>query len=333
MADFPDIFMTKISIALTTYNGAAMLPAQLASFAKQERLPDELVVCDDCSTDGTVSVLEQFAATAPFPVRITVNDLNLGHEANFAKVVDLCEGDIIFLADQDDSWFPSRLSRVEQAYLEHPHALVIVNDVMIADGNLEPLGRTVTEQMRGAGVIGANAKSLTLGCATSFKRELKRFISPIPQLDYGHDSWIHDFSEHLGARRVLFDVLQLYRRHENNASTWAFTSKELASPAVVMRPTAGKDISPAYVKRLRALRLMRERVGALGTNEHDLLNGNLSYTEVIRRIDGSIGAHERRLKLIRDNWIRRKLMALHLGARGDYRYFLGWRSFAKDLIR
>ena len=59
--------MTRISIVMATYNGAALLPTQLASFAAQERQPDELVVCDDRSSDDTVRVVEEFAATVTNP--------------------------------------------------------------------------------------------------------------------------------------------------------------------------------------------------------------------------------------------------------------------------
>ena len=64
----------KFSVAMCTYNGARFLREQLDSIAAQTRPPDELVVCDDRSTDGTTAVVEAFAASAPFPVRLHVND-------------------------------------------------------------------------------------------------------------------------------------------------------------------------------------------------------------------------------------------------------------------
>ena len=325
--------MTRISIALATYNGAEHLPAQLASFAAQERLPDELVVCDDRSTDATIAVLEDFARTAPFAVRIEVNPENLGHERNFGKAIDLCTGNLIFLADQDDRWNADRHHRIEAEFAAHPTALLIVNDVMITDGELNPLGRTVMGQMKAAGVLGARAKSLTLGCATAFRADLRRFISPIPPLNYGHDSWIHDFCDLLRGRRVVPQVLQLYRRHEGNVSTWAFNSADRASPTVVMQPSAGKDLTDAYDNRLRALRLMRERVEAVGQHEHDRLNRNRSYAAVLADIDHAMAAVERRKAVFRKGPLARRAHAASLFLRGDYRHFLGLRSFAKDLIR
>ena len=60
------IYTIKVSIALTTYNGERYLQEQLNSFLHQTRLPDEIIACDDCSTDRTMDVLEFFAKSALF---------------------------------------------------------------------------------------------------------------------------------------------------------------------------------------------------------------------------------------------------------------------------
>lgn len=323
----------SLSIAMTTYNGAGYLTAQLDSFRAQLRLPDELVVCDDGSTDETLELLESFAETAAFDVRVIRNATNLGHERNFSKAVDLCRGDIIFLADQDDVWFPEKLAAVEAAFSDDPNALLFVNDVLITDGNLVPTGRTVLGQTRAAGVLGANAKSLTLGCATAFRSRLRHLVAPIPALDYGHDTWIHDFTDILGGRRLLPAVLQLYRRHEHNASTWAFNGAARATPLGMMRPSAGNDLSGQYEKRILALSLMRERVEALGPQAYADLRAGRSYDAVVADFTRAIASVSRRAGIFRCGWLGRKVLALRLLADGDYRYFLGWRSFAKDLIR
>ena len=66
---------------MCTYNGERFLADQLESIAAQSRPPGELVVCDDRSTDSTVDLIRQFAQSAPFPVRIHVNPVNLGSSA------------------------------------------------------------------------------------------------------------------------------------------------------------------------------------------------------------------------------------------------------------
>jgi glycosyltransferase involved in cell wall biosynthesis len=104
---------TRISVALCTYNGERFLHQQLDSIAMQTRLPDELVVCDDRSTDRTLAIVREFAASAPYPVRVFENQANLGFAANFEGAIRRCDGDLIALSDQDDVWYPTRLERSE----------------------------------------------------------------------------------------------------------------------------------------------------------------------------------------------------------------------------
>jgi glycosyltransferase involved in cell wall biosynthesis len=81
-----------VSIALTTYNGALHLQEQLDSYVKKTRRPDEVVICDDGSTDDTLSIITEFVKTAPFSVRVIRNNYNLGYTQNFAKALSLCVG-------------------------------------------------------------------------------------------------------------------------------------------------------------------------------------------------------------------------------------------------
>ena len=109
-----------ISIALCTYHGERFLQEQLDSFLQQTRLPDELVVCDDGSTDLTVPILEAFGVQAPFPVRLSINSQNLGFTKNFEKAISLCRGEIIAMSDQDDVWLPEKLEKFEQVFVNRP---------------------------------------------------------------------------------------------------------------------------------------------------------------------------------------------------------------------
>src|SRR5688572_14133745 len=101
----------KFSVAMCTYNGARYLKEQLDSFTVQTRLPDELIVCDDGSSDETCQIVSTFAASAPFTVRLEVNQQTLGSTQNFAKAIQLCRGDLIALCDQDDVWLPGKLDK------------------------------------------------------------------------------------------------------------------------------------------------------------------------------------------------------------------------------
>ena len=89
----------KISIAMASFNGSRYLSEQLESFALQSRMPDELIVTDDCSHDGTADILLAFAAKVPFTTHISVNPHNLGYAQNFGAALTRTTGDLVFLSD------------------------------------------------------------------------------------------------------------------------------------------------------------------------------------------------------------------------------------------
>ena len=109
------------------------------------------MVSDDASTDETVEVLERFRDVAPFPVHIEVAPENLGYSSNFEKAVDLCTGDLIFLCDQDDVWYPPKLATIEGFFVRSPETLLVISDMDLADGDLNVSGRTQLAQYLGAG--------------------------------------------------------------------------------------------------------------------------------------------------------------------------------------
>src|SRR5437660_598353 len=135
--------MPRLSIAMCTYNGARFLSEQLESIAVQTRLPDELVVCDDRSTDGSVEIVGDFARNASFAVRLEINASNLGSTKNFEKAIGLCQGDIIALADQDDIWYPEKLARIAEVLDKDARIGAVFSDAELIDENSRPLAGTL----------------------------------------------------------------------------------------------------------------------------------------------------------------------------------------------
>ena len=188
------------SIAMCTYNGEMYLREQLASFLKQDRLPDELIVCDDGSRDGTIAILKDFAKIAPFPVRVYLNKENLGYVRNFEKALSLCSGDIIAFSDQDDYWHPDKLERIEAAFKAEPNLAYVVSNAELTDENLNPLGLTQWERigfspLRQQEFMQDGALRLLVsglwfqGACLTFRWDLRNFILPFPP-HWDHDNWI-----------------------------------------------------------------------------------------------------------------------------------------------
>jgi glycosyltransferase involved in cell wall biosynthesis len=216
------------SVALSTYNGAKYLRTQLESLVSQTRLPAELVVVDDCSTDGSVQIVTDFARRAPFPVRIFRNPLNLGWQDSFVKAALECAHDWVAFCDQDDYWFPSKLERITVFVASNTQLSMVVHSAEMTNEDLMPLGqrlprfrRTMVREPL------CNPPILTqLGFATAFSRSLldgiptdKRPCDPnIPSRRQSHDQLITLLSNVLGRVGYLSDVLAYYRRHSTTAT-------------------------------------------------------------------------------------------------------------------
>ena len=74
----------QVSVALCVYNGERFLRDQLDSLLAQEDVELEVVIVDDCSTDGSLALLREYAARDP-RIRVVANEKNLGHLNSFAK--------------------------------------------------------------------------------------------------------------------------------------------------------------------------------------------------------------------------------------------------------
>ena len=88
----------KTSVALCTYNGEVYIAELLESLYNQTQKPDEIVICDDASSDGTVACVRAFFASHELPHVLVINEQNGGFFNNFKQAVFLCTGDLIFCA-------------------------------------------------------------------------------------------------------------------------------------------------------------------------------------------------------------------------------------------
>src|SRR5689334_5491599 len=136
----------RISVAMCTYNGAEFLPAQLESILAQSRKPDQIVICDDGSTDETRAILQSFEKKSPDVILLNFNKKNLGSIRNFEQAIKLCNGDVIALSDQDDVWRQDKLQLIEKAFNKQSTGLVF-SDAEIVGENLQPLNRRMWNEV------------------------------------------------------------------------------------------------------------------------------------------------------------------------------------------
>jgi glycosyltransferase involved in cell wall biosynthesis len=218
--------MISVSVALATYNGEQFLPRQLESLAWQTQLPSELVVTDDCSSDNTVDMLKDFSRSAPFPVRIVVNDETLNYRANFLKAAGLCSSDIILFCDQDDIWRQHKVETISNAFAADPTLSLVYHNATVVDVQERSLYPVfdAAEQDRIEKMDIPPPWHFARGLLQGFRRELLAFddLWPLACEHFdsgrlGHDRWY--FFLALAADRIRFidEDLLMYRQHGNNA--------------------------------------------------------------------------------------------------------------------
>jgi len=324
-----------ISVAMCTYNGARYVREQLESIAQQSRLPDELIVCDDGSTDLTTEIVQRFTATAGFPVRLCVNDQNLGSTRNFEQAISLCSGELIALSDQDDVWKPEKLELLEAEFAKRPDVGLVFADAEIVDKELQSVDHQMwnavgfrkkeKEQIKKGRALDVLLPGWSVtGATIAFRSKFRDLILPIPTgLPMIHDGWIALMVAAVSEIAYVDKPLIFYRQH---------------SEQQIGAPRRREDPDESQLTKLQKINLAATRAN--------------SYAELVRIIDavtarlidrGSPGHRRNRLEQRRRHLQTRMKLPANIIARfsvvlrelisGRYSQFSNAiSSAAKDLV-
>lgn len=330
----------RISIAMATYNGEKFIQEQLESLTSQQLLPCELVVTDDGSSDSTLELLQAFAETAPFPVRIHENETNLGYSDNFLKAAKLCTGDWVAFCDQDDVWLPNKLIDAARAIEQHAEVSLILQNAHLCNADLMQRGRLFPDKINpgrhqecsqyGFWVWPGFLKTIKadlLQDIESSRRPLNYFPG---QAFQSHDKWTCMVANAIGGIVVLGSPAALYRRHDAaltgqylaqstsdrigkamsvGADHYAFLSKVAASTAQYLEQMAETCRRSDWRTKLEKSAVGFERIARIQTNRANLYRA----TSFFARVKFFLAV------LIDGGYIGPALVAM------------GWKSAAKDL--
>jgi glycosyltransferase involved in cell wall biosynthesis len=321
----------KISIAMATCNGANHIREQLQSFAAQERLPDELIICDDCSADDTQAIVLDFARKSPFPVRLETNSVRLGVARNFDRALSLCTGELVFLSDQDDVWLPAKIATMVEAAMNDLDHHCFINDAWLTDARMRPVGATKMQRIREAGLP---EDMMVMGCCAVFRSELLHLLLPVPPGQTAHDSWMVHLADLLGMTCRLPVPLQFYRRHGANVSV--NDVNRLRAPSAVSR------------MHENLLSLIRRTMSSTGMRTEQLFHAQA--TERLGEREGAASIDAARVKRAREAatkraallgrrleiralpHLRRLLPVAAMFREGDYDGSYGATEALKDLV-
>ncbi|MGR5431122.1 glycosyltransferase [Vibrio astriarenae] len=210
-----------LSIVIASYNGFKYISEQLESIIPQLAESDEIIVCDDGSTDGTFELVE-----SKYKNHVTlVRNPHKGVVSNFFFAMQVANNDLIVLCDQDDYWFPFRLKVIRYSFFLGAD-MVIMNSI-VTDKDKKSTGVRLFDVIPPkSGVFSNIVSNSFVGCHMAFNR------CRLPHINSGsinvpmHDSFIGIwFLIKRLSIRVVEHPTMFFRRHENNASNTLAKSK------------------------------------------------------------------------------------------------------------
>lgn len=212
------------SVALCTFNGDKFIEEQLQSILSQEISVDEIIICDDASTDETWTILEKYQKQYPETIQIFASRENFGYVLNFEKALSLCTGDVIFLCDQDDIWFSNKSLEILQFFEKNSDIGLVAHNLELSDAskyktfwdlkNFKPQEKALDkknllEQLLITG-------NVFPGMSLAIRKELLLQYLPLQKVD---SVMIHDFEMIVKSLRdekfgIMDKVLGIYRQHD-----------------------------------------------------------------------------------------------------------------------
>lgn len=314
----------NISVAMCTFNGALFLAEQLESLLIQTLQPDELIVCDDGSTDQTIEILEKFAKTAPFSVSIFKNSQQpLGSTKNFEKAISLCSGEIIVLSDQDDVWMPNKIFMLKSAIDDG--AGLVFSDATLVNAKLEPMGYSLFDSLNlhkaEKELIKSNRlaqvllrRNVITGATVAFSKKHLELIMPISK-NWVHDAWLGFLIASVDKVHIIHSPLIKYRQHSNNQigavriGYYKRLLNKLSNPYALH--------FKAYLSMVDLMSCIREKKLNINPDLYSLIESRLNFTTI--RLDSF-----KKFNLF--------LLIKQLTNGNYYKFSHGYISFFLDLI-
>lgn len=221
-----------VSIALATYNGEKFIRQQMDSLLAQDYPNLEIVVSDDCSQDSTWEVLQNYALKDN-RIKLLPREKNVGYVNNFIRVFMACKGELISPCDQDDIWYPNKISRL---VAEMGDASLIYCDNRFIDESNNPLGIKFSDTVK-CMISGNDCRNFLFynsisGHAMLFRKNLLDMIDNLASVYY--IDWLIAFcAAEYGYISYLDEVLVDWRQHSASATFYTRNGEQKAKALII----------------------------------------------------------------------------------------------------
>ena len=221
----------KVSIVICTYNGERFVEEQIKSIYNQTRIPNEVIICDDSSTDKTATIIKQFIKQNDLSSswRFEINRPAKGCSHNFIDAANSAKGDIVFFCDQDDIWDLHKVEYMLAGFEEHSDMLACYCLEQYVDeqgckvkSNFDFMHNV---KMWKTGFVKVSfaeniKKNKCPGLCLAFKKNILEELTPmIYENKLMHDLSIGNYASFFDGLYVLNKKLVKYRQHSTNLSS------------------------------------------------------------------------------------------------------------------
>lgn len=209
---------SRVSVAMTAYNGEKYIKRQLDSILMQLSECDEIIISYNQSTDDTWNIIKGYEKKY-YPLVKVFPCPKMGLRANGENARKHCNGRYIFIADQDDCWLEGKVDAVVEAF-EKTGAPVVLHDMRYADADLIPTDRTLFKERHSKpGLIRNLIRNSYHGGCMAINAEYYHLMEDRPDgIGFG-DMWMGLVGEMCGCPVFINKEYMLFRCHNNNLSS------------------------------------------------------------------------------------------------------------------
>jgi glycosyltransferase involved in cell wall biosynthesis len=287
----------NIYILLATYNGEKYLDAQIKSIQSQTIDDWTLFIRDDGSTDRTRSLISEYAANDKRIKIISDDKNNLGVVRNFSVLVQQAlknNAGYIFFADQDDVWFPNKITdsikKIKELEDTSPSGapVLIHTDLCVTDNELNTVSPSFIQHMAIRRPESQQLNVLLLqnfvtGCTTCVNRHLLELSSPLPERIMMHDWWFALVAATFGRIGFIPEATIYYRQHSDNVAGANRLSKQMLSMSFEDKINslrfATRGLLKTFEQAGKLLRLIKSSNSPTDKDVEDIVRG---YSDLLR---------------------------------------------------
>ena len=217
-----------IDILLSSYNGEKYIFELLESLRNQTYKDYRILIRDDCSSDNTLDIIEQFKNNSDIDIQLIKDEKgNIGSTASFEVLINYSTADYFMFCDQDDVWLPDKIEKsiAKMRELEKDNGvnmpLLVFTDLKIVDSELNVISDSYFKFQNVTPSVCNNiwkcmALSVAAGCTMILNKQSKKYILRIPNFLI-HDHWIISNVVYWGKCDYILEPTLLYRQHNNNS--------------------------------------------------------------------------------------------------------------------